>query len=71
MNSKWLSRAGVCVLFAALSFGVVAAPKTPKVAVTDIAYEERVREYFKTVSATEKSSLRASGRESERESDYG
>lgn len=71
MNSKWLSRAGVCVLFAALSLGVGAAPKTPKVAVTDLAYEERVSEYFKTVSATEKSSLRASGRESERESDYG
>lgn len=41
-----------------------------KVAVTDLAYEERVQEYFRNISATEKSSLQASGRESERESDY-
>ncbi|WP_319242192.1 hypothetical protein [uncultured Propionivibrio sp.] len=50
--------------------GALAAPP-PKVAVTDLAYEERVSEYFKTVSASERSSLRASGRESERESDAG
>ena len=42
-----------------------------KVAVTDLAYEERVQEYFRSIKASEKSSLRASGRESERESDYG
>ncbi|MFZ2855632.1 MAG: hypothetical protein WAZ34_16165 [Rhodocyclaceae bacterium] len=36
---------------------------------TDLAYEERVSEYFRVVAATEKSSLRASGRESERDSD--
>ncbi len=41
-----------------------------KVAVTDLAYEERVREYFRTISATQKSSVKASSRESERESDY-
>lgn len=41
-----------------------------KVAITDLAYEERVQEYFRHISATEKSSLRASSRESERESDY-
>ncbi|WP_051282066.1 hypothetical protein [Azovibrio restrictus] len=41
-----------------------------KVAVTDLAYEERVQEYFRSIKATEKSSLRATGRESERESDY-
>ncbi|WP_303784278.1 hypothetical protein [Azovibrio restrictus] len=41
-----------------------------KVAVTDLAYEERVQEYFRSIKASEKSSLRASGRESERESDY-
>jgi hypothetical protein len=40
-----------------------------RVAVTDLAYEERVQEYFRNITATEKSSLRASGRESERESD--
>lgn len=41
-----------------------------KVAVTDLAYEERVQQYFRNISATEKSSLRASARESEREDDY-
>lgn len=51
--------------------GRAAPPAAPKVAVTDLAYEERVREYFKMVAASEKSSLRASGRESERESDMG
>lgn len=56
--------------FALIHGGVLAAPP-PKVAVTDLAYEERVSEYFKTVSASERSSLRASGRESERESDAG
>lgn len=41
-----------------------------KVAVTDLAYEERVREYFRNISASERSSMRATGRESERENDY-
>ena len=59
---------GACC--ALIHSGVLAAPP-PKVAVTDLAYEERVSEYFKTVSASERSSLRASGRESERESDAG
>ena len=71
MTSRWLARAAACALIAAFSVGAGAAPQAPKVAVTDLAYEERVSQYFKTVSATEKSSLRASGRESERESDYG
>jgi hypothetical protein len=61
-------------VLAALGLGVAgslwAAPP-PKIAVTDLAYEERVQEYFKVVTASEKSSLRASGRESERETDYG
>ncbi|MBK1679052.1 hypothetical protein [Rhodocyclus tenuis] len=64
------ARAGVCALLAAFSLGALAAP-APKVAVTDLAYEERVSEYFRVVSAHEKSSLRASGRESERDSDAG
>ncbi len=68
MNAKWFLRSGLA-LFATVSFAASAAP--PKVAVTDLAYEERVSEYFRVVSASEKSSLRASGRESERESDYG
>ena len=69
MDLKGLKRAGLFVFFAMVSFSVSAAQ--PKVAVTDLAYEERVSEYFRVVSASEKSSLRASGRESERESDYG
>ncbi|MFZ4536247.1 hypothetical protein [Propionivibrio sp.] len=69
MNAKWFTRVGLCTLFATVSLAASAAP--PKVAVTDLAYEERVSEYFRNVSASEKSSLRASGRESERESDYG
>lgn len=40
-----------------------------RVAVTDLAYEERVQAYFRNITATEKSSLRASGSERERESD--
>ncbi|MBL8409476.1 MAG: penicillin-binding protein activator LpoB [Candidatus Accumulibacter sp.] len=69
MNAINLVRAGVFALLAATSLAVAAPP--PKVAVTDLAYEERVSEYFRVVAANAKSSLRASGRESERESDYG
>jgi hypothetical protein len=71
MNAMSFARAGVCALLASISLGAIAAPPGPRVAVTDLAYEERVSEYFRVVSASEKSSLRASGRESERESDYG
>lgn len=69
MKAKWFTRGGLCALFATVSLAAVAAPP-PKVAVTDLAYEERVSEYFRVVSATERSSLRASGRESERETDF-
>ncbi len=41
-----------------------------RVAVTDLAYEERVQEYFRDISATAKSSVRASAQESARENDY-
>jgi hypothetical protein len=54
-------------LFTAV-FGAAQAAE-PKIAVTDLTYEEKVSEYFRTVSATSKSSVRASG--SERETDYG
>ena len=70
MLISWIFRASCMLLATAFSMAAIAAP-TPKVAVTDLAYEERVSEYFRVVSASEKSSLRASGRESERESDYG
>lgn len=70
MNPKWLTRAGFCALLAIISLAASAAPAgPPRVAVTDLAYEERVSEYFRVVSASSKSSLRASGRESERDSD--
>ena len=69
MNVINLARASVFMLIAASGLALAAPP--PKVAVTDLAYEERVSEYFRVVAASEKSSLRASGRESERESDYG
>jgi Peptidoglycan-synthase activator LpoB len=69
MNAKWFTRGALGALFASISLVAVAAPP-PKVAVTDLAYEERVSEYFRVVSASEKSSLRASGRESERDTDF-
>ena len=43
--------------------------ESAKVAVTDLAYGERVSEYFRSVSAPEKSSLRDPGRENERDAD--
>lgn len=70
MNFIGFLRAGSFAALATISMLSTAAPP-PKVAVTDLAYEERVSEYFRVVSASERSSLRASGRESERESDYG
>lgn len=66
MKGKGL-RYAAAFLLAVAGFAANAAP--PKVAVTDLAYEERVSEYFRVVAATEKSSVRASGRERERESD--
>lgn len=57
-----------CLLGCALTAQAAGALR---VAVTDLAYEERVQEYFRNISATEKSSVRASARESERENDYG
>ena len=69
MNAKWFTQGALGALFASISLVAAAAPP-PKVAVTDLAYEERVSEYFRVVSASEKSSLRASGRESERDTDF-
>ena len=51
-----------------VSLSALAAPPL-KVAVTNLAYEERVREYFRSIKASSKSSLNASARESERETD--
>lgn len=57
---------GACALVGSLT-AFAAGPI--KVAVTDLAYEERVREYFRVMSATEKSSFKGTLRDSEREND--
>ncbi len=61
-------------LFAVLGFTAHAqAAKeaaVPKIAVTDLSYEEKVREYFHVVAASQKSSLKAHSSERERESDH-
>lgn len=51
------------------AFAVHAAGAEPRIAVTDLTYEERVSQYFRTVSASSKSSIDASG--SEHENAYG
>jgi curli biogenesis system outer membrane secretion channel CsgG len=53
----------------ALSAQMAQAAGPLKVAVTDLAYEERVQEYFRNISASSKSSLKASARSSERASE--
>ncbi|MDR1463607.1 MAG: hypothetical protein LBI68_10860 [Azoarcus sp.] len=50
--------------------GPLAQAREVKVAVTDLAYEERVQGYFREVRSSSKSSLRASGKESGRHADY-
>ncbi|MDR2031540.1 MAG: hypothetical protein LBP86_04630 [Azoarcus sp.] len=57
------------LLAASILSGAVARAEI-KVAVTDLAYEERVREHFRDIRATSKSSLRAAARESTRTSDH-
>ena len=71
MKLKWFSQVVATGLLLTAGLMALAAPQITRVAVTDLAYEERVSEYFRVVSASEKSSLRASGRESERETDHG
>ncbi|MDR1646809.1 MAG: penicillin-binding protein activator LpoB [Zoogloeaceae bacterium] len=46
------------------------AAKPAKVAVTDLAYEERVQEYFRNISASSSSSVRARSRDSVRAAEY-
>ena len=69
MTIPWVSRASVLAFISCFCLTAFAAPKAPRVAVTDLAYEERVSEYFRTVSASEKSSLRSSGRANERDTE--
>ncbi len=66
MKGKGLPHTAAAILLAAAGFAAYAAP--PKVAVTDLAYEERVSEYFRVVAASEKSSVRAATRDREQES---
>ncbi|GHT84534.1 hypothetical protein FACS1894116_05310 [Betaproteobacteria bacterium] len=59
---------GAMLTMAAAQFATAAQPA--KVAVTDLAYEERVQEYFRNISASSRSSLKASSRESVRAAEY-
>lgn len=58
---------GLLYLFCSAVFSYAAAPSLPKIAVTDLSYEEKVREYFHVISAHSKSSLNAKANEHERE----
>ncbi|KZE33267.1 penicillin-binding protein activator LpoB [Crenobacter luteus] len=51
-------------LLAGLLLSATALAEAPKIAVTDLAYEERVSEYFRVVAASSKSSLNASANRS-------
>lgn len=55
-----------------LAFSINAAAGTkPKVAVTDLTYEEKVSQYIQFSASHEKSAVKSSSRERERESDHG
>lgn len=56
------------LIFAA-SVGTAIAAE-PKIAVTDLTYEEKVTDYFRVVSANSKSSVKASGSERETDNSY-
>ncbi len=67
-----LFRLAACAaLMFTLGAGQTVAASLPKVAVSDLTYEEKIREHFHVIAAHDKSSLKASGsmRERERESD--
>ena len=54
----------------ALLAGGTAWADTPKIAVTDLSYEDKVREYFERIDYREKLDQRSSSRERYRDSDY-
>lgn len=62
------SRALAAIAFAA-SFGAANAAE-PRIAVTDLTYQEKVSEYFRVVNATSKSSVNARSRERETPETY-
>jgi len=57
-------------LLAGLFVAAVAYADGPKIAVTDLTYEDRVREYFRVVEASSRSSVRASESYRARDNDY-
>ncbi|MDR2209643.1 MAG: penicillin-binding protein activator LpoB [Azoarcus sp.] len=57
---------GSMLSISALAAPLVQAREDVKVAVTNLAYEERVQEYFREIKASSKSSMRASERETSR-----
>lgn len=50
---------------------LAADPSVPKVAVTDLSYEEKVQQYFHVVDAHDRSSYRGNYSDRERETPYG
>lgn len=57
-------------ILSGLLLAAVAHAAEPKIAVTDLTYEEKVSQYFRVVAASNKSSVNASESYRERDSDY-
>jgi hypothetical protein len=57
-------------LLAGMLLAAAAQAAEPKIAVTDLTYEEKVSQYFRVVAATSKSSVKATESHRERDSDY-
>lgn len=63
--------AGACLgLTLVAGQGIAHASGEPKIAVTDLTYEEKVSQYFRVVSASSRSSIDASARERETDHSY-
>lgn len=66
---EFMIRTTLCLLVGLLVTGTaLAAP--PKIAVTDLTYEEKVSQYFRVVAASSKSSVKASNRYREHDGYY-
>lgn len=70
MHSTSLKKAQLVAALALAAVVGVANAAAPKIAVTDLTYEEKVSEYFRVVSAHSKSSVKASGSERETLNSY-
>lgn len=64
-----LRSAAYAALFFTLANPLAFAASLPKVAVSDLTYEDKVREYFHVIAAHDKASLKATGSSRERESE--